>query len=110
MRVRFLYRLHKNNFSKRTGGNIENGLCKGHSKRGYGWQILSIIGMITTEQQINQAIADADPLDVDSSLRMLPILNEQKNSGNHRRISCDRLITRAQDQSKERFYSFQCGY
>jgi hypothetical protein len=72
---------------------VSNGAIDGRS--------FQLLECLRQEQAINQAIADADPLDVDSSLYMLPILNEQKKVvaiGN----TLEQVIAKAQ-QSKRDF-------
>ncbi|MBV9614798.1 MAG: DUF1864 family protein [Ktedonobacteraceae bacterium] len=54
------------------------------------------------EQEINKAIADADPLDVDSSMQLLPFLNEQKRV-EAIRDALEQAVMRAQNQDMEVF-------
>jgi len=63
---------------------------------------LQLLNNLRQEQAINQAIADADPLDVDGSLRLLPLLNERKEIAAIGEL-LEQTITRAQKQRKEDF-------
>ena len=73
---------------------VSNGIMDGKSSQ--------LLECLRQEQAINQAIADDDPLDVDSSLRMLPILNEQKNVTLIGDV-LEQVIIKAQNQSKGNF-------
>jgi hypothetical protein len=71
--------------------SVSNGAMDGRS--------FQLLESLRQEQAINQAIADADPLGVDASLHMLPLLNEQKKVvaiGDF----LEQAVTRAQKQSK----------
>lgn len=46
---------------------------------GIGGQSLKLIGKLQREREVNKAIADLDPLDVDTAIQRLPLLNSEKN-------------------------------
>jgi monodechloroaminopyrrolnitrin synthase len=75
---------------------------KAMTKGGMDGQSFQLLQRLQWEREVNKAIADADPLQVDSSLHMLPILNEQQNSEMIRK-DLAQAVARVQDQIKGDF-------